>query len=304
MKKLLSRTLSCALVLGMLGTVAMAAEQTVSSGTGSVTLSDVVSTETKTLTIDGEQKEVTIHYVADGSTYHMTLGPGVESYELGWYWYKDVADGYETLGGDMAMEEGTIDAESFFMDGGYVNLCALSASFSGGEVYFMLDGKQSGGAAPAPTTPADTTTPAPTETVPAAPADTATTTATTDGITYEVVKYDTLGHIALNNYGSYKYHTALYKANAEAFKATGGALKPGMVLTLPDTLGPAKRIGMPVAGDGETLYTVKAGDTLGGISKATYGDVMMYKAIFDRNSDRLTNANTIYEGQVIVLPAK
>lgn len=30
---------------------------------------------------------------------------------------------------------------------------------------------------------------------------------------------------------------------------------------------------------------------------------MKYKAIFERNADRLVNANTIYEGQVIVLPA-
>ena len=55
---------------------------------------------------------------------------------------------------------------------------------------------------------------------------------------------------------------------------------------------------------GETLYTVKVGDTLGAIAKATYGDVMKYKTIFERNADRLVNANTIYEGQVIVLPAK
>lgn len=32
--------------------------------------------------------------------------------------------------------------------------------------------------------------------------------------------------------------------------------------------------------------------------------LMKYKAIFERNADRLVNANTIYEGQVIVLPAK
>ena len=32
--------------------------------------------------------------------------------------------------------------------------------------------------------------------------------------------------------------------------------------------------------------------------------LMKYKAIFGRNADRLVNANTIYEGQVIVLPAK
>ena len=31
---------------------------------------------------------------------------------------------------------------------------------------------------------------------------------------------------------------------------------------------------------------------------------LIYKAIFERNADRLVNANTIYEGQVIVLPAK
>lgn len=33
-------------------------------------------------------------------------------------------------------------------------------------------------------------------------------------------------------------------------------------------------------------------------------DLMKYKAIFERNADRLVNANTIYEEQVIVLPAK
>ena len=31
---------------------------------------------------------------------------------------------------------------------------------------------------------------------------------------------------------------------------------------------------------------------------------MKYKTIFECNADRLVNANTIYEGQVIVLPAK
>ena len=66
----------------------------------------------------------------------------------------------------------------------------------------------------------------------------------------------------------------------------------------------AALIAAPAAADGETLYTVKAGDTLGAIAKATYGDLMKYKAIFERNADRLVNANTIYEGQVIVLPAK
>ena len=116
--------------------------------------------------------------------------------------------------------------------------------------------------------------------------------------TYTVKKGDTYGTIALNNYGSYGVWKDLYTANK------GVKLTEGTVLTLPETLGKAVLVGAPAAADGETLYTVKAGDTLGAIAKTVYGDVMQYKAIYERNADRLTNANTIYEGQVIVLPAK
>ena len=111
-------------------------------------------------------------------------------------------------------------------------------------------------------------------------------------------KGDTYGTIALNNYGTYGVWSELYKVNK------GVKLTEGATLVLPETLGKAARINAPAAASGETLYTVKAGDTLGAIAKATYGDVMKYKTIFERNADRLVNANTIYEGQVIVLPAK
>ena len=56
--------------------------------------------------------------------------------------------------------------------------------------------------------------------------------------------------------------------------------------------------------ESNSTYAVKTGDTLDAIAKTTDGDLMKYKAIFERNADRLVNANTIYEGQVIVLPAK
>lgn len=121
--------------------------------------------------------------------------------------------------------------------------------------------------------------------------------------TYTVQKGDTMGFIALNFYGSNGYHRALTRANAEAFKATRGKLVPGMVLTLPEKLGKATRMEPAVAGEGETLYTVKLGDTLGKIAKAQYGTMAKYRDIFNRNSDRLKNAATIYEGQIIVLPA-
>ncbi|MBQ9719588.1 MAG: LysM peptidoglycan-binding domain-containing protein [Oscillospiraceae bacterium] len=147
----------------------------------------------------------------------------------------------------------------------------------------------------APTTPAQTTTPATTAPATTAPAQTA---KPAGSGSYTAQKYDTYGKLAVNYYGSYAYTAALQKANG--YKA----LKAGAAVTLPDKLGNAARLAPAVADAGEKLYTVLAGDTLGTIAKAYYGNSAQYKAIFERNADRLKNANTIYEGQIIVLPAK
>ena len=161
-----------------------------------------------------------------------------------------------------------------------------------GKTYIKLSGVDEQPTAPAqPTAPTQPTAPA----QPAAPTQPA---APAAAGTYTVKKGDTYGTIALNNYGTYGVWSELYKANK------GAKLTEGATLVLPETLGKVARINAPAAASGETLYTVKAGDTLGAIAKATYGDVMKYKTIFERNADRLVNANTIYEGQVIVLPAK
>lgn len=142
--------------------------------------------------------------------------------------------------------------------------------------------------------PAEATEAAPAE---AAPAEAA-------PVTYTVKQGDTLGKITANFYGTNAQRYALQKANAEAFKATKGKLVPGMVLVIPDKLGKDTRIASPVAGEGETLYEIKYGDTLGKIAKATYGVMSDYKLIYERNKDRLKSASMIYEGQVIVLPVK
>lgn len=126
---------------------------------------------------------------------------------------------------------------------------------------------------PAPVEPSETTTPAEPEQL-------------SGTVTYTVKKGDTMGFIATNYYGNNAQHKALYNANAEAFKVTNGKLGPGMVLTIPETLGGAKRIAAPVPAEDETLYTVKAGDTLSGIAQSVYGDMWQYKAIFERNTDR------------------
>ena len=173
----------------------------------------------------------------------------------------------------------------------------IFTNFPAGALFVVEYGKtyiKLGGVDEQPTAPTQPTAPA----QPAAPAQPEQPAAPAAAGSYAVKKGDTYGTIALNNYGIYGVWSELYKVNK------GAKLTEGATLVLPETLGKVGRIAAPAAVDGETLYTVKAGDTLGAIAKATYGDVMKYKTIFERNADRLVNANTIYEGQVIVLPAK
>ena len=116
--------------------------------------------------------------------------------------------------------------------------------------------------------------------------------------TYTVKKGDTWSSICTNFYGTNAQRYTLMKANK------GVSLKEGAVITLPEKLGKDTLIPAPTPAAGEKLYTVQAGDTLGKIAAAEYGQTSQYKAIFERNADRLKNSNSIYEGQVIVLPAK
>jgi nucleoid-associated protein YgaU len=58
----------------------------------------------------------------------------------------------------------------------------------------------------------------------------------------------------------------------------------------------------PAAAVAET-YTVKAGDTLSKIAKATLGDAGAYMKIFDLNKDLLTDPDKIKPGQVLKIPA-
>ncbi len=49
-------------------------------------------------------------------------------------------------------------------------------------------------------------------------------------------------------------------------------------------------------------YTVKAGDSLSKIAKEHYGDPNQYNKIFEANRDKLTDANKLHPGQVLVIP--
>ena len=274
MKKFLS--LSLALILCVaLSVPALAANYTSYTWSDEYTTmkfdAAAVATETiKAWDYDSEEytnQNVTMITVKPGSSVTVTGDSMFTLSEL-------TEDGYGEDYMGAAIKTGTVDD--------------IFTHFPAGALFVVEYGKtyiKLGGVDEQPTAPAQPTAP----TQPAAPAAAG---------TYTVKKGDTYGTIALNNYGTYGVWSELYKANK------GAKLTEGATLVLPETLGKVARINAPVAASGETLYTVKAGDTLGAIAKATYGDVMKYKTIFERNADRLVNANTIYEGQIIVLPAK
>ena len=60
--------------------------------------------------------------------------------------------------------------------------------------------------------------------------------------------------------------------------------------------------GGPAVAAAIKTYTVKAGDTFGGIAKEMLGSAGSYMKIFDLNKDQLTDPNVIKPGQVLRLP--
>ena len=56
------------------------------------------------------------------------------------------------------------------------------------------------------------------------------------------------------------------------------------------------------APSGGKTYTVKTGDTLGGIAQAHLGNAGAYMKIFELNKDQLTDPDKIKAGQVLHLP--
>ena len=265
MKKLLRFSLACILCMALSVPAFAAPVKVTGYDGGEISVSDASSEETVTCNSCGGVHKVTLCRVAVGAAVTAHCDGTDGNYaEV----YRAVRDGSTVSVGDFL---GTIN---FDRSGLTVTYTAAAPGLYA-VMFFRADGSYWG----------DIILEAEGEDAPAACA-------------YTVKKGDTYGTVALNNYGTYGVWGELYKANK------GVKLTAGMTLVLPETLGKTARINAPAAADGETLYTVKTGDTLGAIAKATYGDLMKHKAIFERNADRLVNADTIYEGQVIVLPAK
>lgn len=269
-----------------------------------ITLSDVVSQEMVKQMEYGEpgQQDIPLITVKVGTTITTELEISQEILEAyitndGYYDYslEETSKSFPMVGLSYTLNEECIGLW------GYININGS------GLARFYLNVIAADGSTPIqPTTPTTPTQPEqPTEpTTPIEPEQPSTPTTPTTPSTpaasgsYTVKKGDTWSSICTNYYGTNAQRYALMKANK------GVTLKEGTVITLPEKLGKDTLIPAPVVAAGEKLYTVKAGDTLGKIAAAEYGKVSEYKAIFERNADRLKNANTIYEGQVIVLPVK
>jgi LysM repeat protein len=55
--------------------------------------------------------------------------------------------------------------------------------------------------------------------------------------------------------------------------------------------------------DGTQYYVIKSGDTLSAIAKQFYGDANKYPKIFEANREVIKDANLIFPGQKIRIPA-
>lgn len=75
-------------------------------------------------------------------------------------------------------------------------------------------------------------------------------------------------------------------------------------LTQSDAGASAANVAEAAEAEGTQFYVIKSGDTLGKIAKEFYGNAMEYPRIFEANREVIEDANKIYPGQKIRIPAK
>jgi nucleoid-associated protein YgaU len=93
-----------------------------------------------------------------------------------------------------------------------------------------------------------------------------------------------------------------------AGKASDNAEREKAILILGNTKGVAKvndqiTVAAQAAQPQSQFYEVKSGDTLSKIAKQFYGDANRYSAIFEANRPMLKDADEIYPGQMLRIPA-
>ncbi|TVQ62676.1 MAG: LysM peptidoglycan-binding domain-containing protein [Phycisphaerales bacterium] len=126
--------------------------------------------------------------------------------------------------------------------------------------------------------------------------------------TYVIQRGDTFGRIAVREFGSARYESAIARANP--FKDPR-RLVPGETLQLPtdpaNIQGVVEESGERRAAEAPTPvvieYVVQPRDTLGGIALRFYGSARETRQILDANRDRLQSADQIRVGQTLRIPS-
>lgn len=107
-------------------------------------------------------------------------------------------------------------------------------------------------------------------------------------VSYTIVRGDTLMKIAFEIYGNVDRWRDLLNWNRNVIGSVQ-ALRPGTTIRY-SNLGTWSRPRLPYS------YNIRPGDTLGGIAKNIYGNVMKYKKLQEYNSRLIKDPNLIYAG--------
>lgn len=291
---------------------------------GKLSITDVIRQETaedgKPLYIVGPDSVITKEMLPDFSWYHIWLGNSKDGEG-----HDDDGDNYYIWEGAPEFGDKTLVGKLAYFDrfaSGWtvaVSVASNKSIYDGISMDFYVRLEKAQPTQPTqpttPTQPADPgVKPAPGVSVPL-----------NDGsgeFAYTVKSGDNLKKIAAYYYGDANVYKLIYERNKGTIKNVNliyagqtiilpsyAAVAQGVASTTPAKpaapgVKPAPGVSVPLNdGSGEFAYTVKSGDTLGRIAAYYYGNVNVYKLIYERNKDTLKSPNLIYAGQTIILPS-
>ena len=131
-------------------------------------------------------------------------------------------------------------------------------------------------------------------------------TGTASTVTYTVEQGDTLWKIAVKFYGEGSYWQKIYAENAAVIGGDPNRIYAGQTLTIYLNQGDGSVMEGASADTAEgtagNYYTVQEGDNLWKIALKVYGRGWRWRRIYEANIDSLPDPQSIYVGQVLLIP--
>ena len=131
-------------------------------------------------------------------------------------------------------------------------------------------------------------------------------TGTASTVTYTVEQGDTLWKIAVKFYGEGSYWQKIYAENAAVIGGDPNRIHAGQTLTIYLNQGDGSVMEGASADTAEgtagNYYTVQEGDNLWKIALKVYGRGWRWRRIYEANIDSLPDPQSIYVGQVLLIP--